>query len=292
MTVLSTQARGLEPYRGKVRDVYDLGDRLVLVASDRISAFDWILPNGVPDKGKILTQLSRFWLEHLGLPNHFLSMDVEEMGAPFAEQADVFAGRSMLVRKTKVVPFECVVRGYLAGSFWKEYRETGRVASHELPPGMQESQQLQQPIFTPATKATEGHDENVSVATMASSVGAELTAELERRSIDIYQRGAALAAEKGIILADCKFEFGQLPSGELLLIDEVLTPDSSRFWPADEYEPGRSQRSFDKQYVRDWLESVGFDKQSEPPEMPADVIAKTRGKYIEAYDRLTGTAWQ
>ncbi|QDU63748.1 Phosphoribosylaminoimidazole-succinocarboxamide synthase [Planctomycetes bacterium Pan216] len=287
--VLETSVPGLPRTQGKVRDLYDLGDRLVLVASDRISAFDWVLPNGVPDKGKILTQISLFWFQHLNEPNHFLSMALEEMGGAFAEHPEVFGGRSMLAKKTNVVPIECVVRGYLSGSAWKEYRQAGTVCGHELPSGLVESSPLPEPIFTPATKATSGHDENISRERMAELVGKELTRQLEVRSLSIYTRAAEHAKSCGLILADTKFEFGHLPSGELILIDEVLTPDSSRYWPADTYAAGGPQPSFDKQFVRDWLEEVGFDKNSPPPAMPEEIIVKTRQKYLDAYERLTGS---
>jgi len=274
--------------RGKVRDVYDLGDRLVIVATDRISAYDWVLPTGIPDKGRILTDMTLRWFDFLKVPNHLLDTDVRPMGKPFADQADALQGRTMLVRKAQVVPFECVVRGYLAGSGWKEYKQAGTVCGQKLPAGLKESSLLPEPIFTPATKAESGHDENIPFETMAQALGQKLAEDLRRRSLDIYQRGAEHARSKGIILADTKFEFGQLPSGEVILIDEVLTPDSSRFWPADQYKPGQGQPSFDKQFVRDWLDQSGWDKNSNPPPLPADIVDKTRRKYLEARDRL----WQ
>lgn len=289
--VLQTNVDGFPRRQGKVRDCYDLGDRMVLVATDRISAFDWVLPNGVPDKGRVLTGISTFWFKYLEVPNHLLSTQLGEMGPEFASREEVFAGRSMLVRKTKVVPFECVVRGYLSGSGWKEYQKSGTVCGARLPSGLRESDKLPEPIFTPATKADSGHDENISVERLVASVGAKLAAELSRCSVSIYQRAAKYAAERGIILADTKFEFGHTSDGKLLLIDEVLTPDSSRFWPADEYRPGGPQPSFDKQFVRDWLESIGFDKNSPPPPMPEEITRKTRSKYIEAYERLTGASF-
>jgi phosphoribosylaminoimidazole-succinocarboxamide synthase len=288
--ILETNAP-LPRRRGKVRDVYDLDDRLVLVATDRISAFDWVLPSGVPDKGRVLTRLSLWWFDRLATPNHVLSADLAEIGPPFSAEPELYSGRSVLCRKLEIVPFECVVRGYLAGSGWKEYRASGAVCGHRLPPGLLESDRLPEPIFTPATKATEGHDENITVAEMARRAGSALTARLERLSIDLYTRGAAIAAERGIILADTKFEFGLTPEGELLLADEALTPDSSRYWPADRYRPGGSPPSFDKQFVRDWLESIGFDKKSTPPEMPAEIIEKSRARYVEAFERLTGTSF-
>ncbi len=272
--------------QGKVRDVYDLGGRLVIVATDRISAFDWVLPTPIPDKGRILTALTLFWLRWLKVPNHFLSDQAVDLPAEF--QAPEFAGRSMLVHKTEVLPIECVVRGYLAGSGSKDYRRTGAVCGVSLPEGMQESQRLPEPIFTPASKAESGHDENISFDQTIAAVGRVAATELRTRSLDIYNRASAYAATKGVILADTKFEWGRLPSGEIILIDEVLTPDSSRFWPADGYAPGGSQPSFDKQFVRDWLESTTWDKNSPPPELPATVVERTRAKYLEAFERLTG----
>ncbi|MBV9125508.1 MAG: phosphoribosylaminoimidazolesuccinocarboxamide synthase, partial [Planctomycetes bacterium] len=236
--------------RGKVRDNYDLGDRLVIVATDRISAFDWVLPTGIPDKGRVLTGLTRFWLNFLGVPNHLLSTDLADLPAAFASQPEVFAGRTMLVRKAAVVPVECVVRGYLAGSGWKEYRRDGTVCGIGLPAGLQESQQLPEAIFTPSTKEEVGHDVNISVQEMARITGPEVADELRTRSLDVYRRAADYARARGIILADTKFEWGRLPDGKIILIDEVLTPDSSRFWPLDQYRPGSSPPSFDKQFVR------------------------------------------
>jgi phosphoribosylaminoimidazole-succinocarboxamide synthase len=284
--LLRSDIAGVPVRRGKVRDVYDLGDRLVIVATDRLSAFDWVLPTPIPGKGRILTALTLFWLDFLHVPNHLLSTDVMEMGEPFAPHADVLAGRTMLVRKTRVVPFECVVRGYLAGSGWKEYRATQSVCGVPLPAGLRESQRLPEPIFTPATKAEAGHDENVSFDVMAADVGDDLAADLRDRSLDVYLKAAEHAASRGIILADTKFEWGTLADGTVLLIDEVLTPDSSRFWPADQYRVGASPPSFDKQYVRDWLESTGWDKQSPPPPLPPEVVERTAAKYREAFERL------
>jgi phosphoribosylaminoimidazole-succinocarboxamide synthase len=277
---------------GKVRDIYDLGDRLVIVATDRISAFDWVLPNGIPDKGRVLTGLTLFWLDYLKVPSHLVSADLRQLPAPFSGQAQPLAGRTMLVRKAQVVPIECVVRGYLAGSGWKEYRQQGKVCGVALPPGLRESEQLPEPIFTPATKEETGHDINISFDRMAEIAGRKLADELRRLSIDLYQRGARYARERGIIIADTKFEWGQLPSGEIILIDEVLTPDSSRFWPVDRYQPGHSPPACDKQFVRDWLESTRWDKNSEPPALPPEVVARTREKYREAYQRLTGQPLQ
>lgn len=289
--ILSTDAGGLPCVRGKVRDIYDLGDRLVLVATDRISAFDWVLPTGIPDKGKVLTAISLFWFQTLGEPHHLLSTRLEEMGAPFALRPEVFAGRSMLVRKLKVIPIECVARGYLSGSGWKEYRASGTVCGQKLPAGLVESAALPEPIFTPATKAASGHDENISFEKMVAAIGAERAAELRRRTLTIYGMAAEMASKKGIVVADTKFEFGQDDEGQIYLIDEVLTPDSSRFWPRDTYRPGGAQLSYDKQYVRDWLESVDFDKNSPPPPLPDKVVEFTRAKYVEAYERLTGRSF-
>ena len=272
--------------RGKVRDIYDLGDRLVLVATDRISAFDWVLPTPIPDKGRILTALTLFWLDFLRIPNHLLSTDLAAMGPEFVAQRKALEGRTCLVKKTEVVPIECVVRGYLAGSGWKEYQKTGTVCGIPLPPGLRQGARLPEPIFTPATKAESGHDENIAFSQMAHFVGTELAADLQERSLDLYRRAADHARCRGIILADTKFEWGRLPGGEVILIDEVLTPDSSRFWPADQYHVGVSPPSYDKQFVRDWLESTPWDKNSPPPELPAEIVERTRAKYEEAYQRL------
>jgi phosphoribosylaminoimidazole-succinocarboxamide synthase len=285
--VLETNLPGIPLRRGKVRDVYDLGDALLLVSTDRISAFDWIMPNGIPDKGRILTQLSEFWFGLLGEPNHLITSNVAEMNLPAGIDTTPLVGRSMLVRKTQVVPIECVVRGYLAGSGWKEYRQAQQVCGVKLPAGLQESSQLAEPIFTPATKAESGHDENISYEQMAAAVGEQVASELRQRSLDVYRRGAEYARQRGIIIADTKFEWGQTADG-LILIDEVLTPDSSRFWPADDYAAGRAQQSFDKQFVRDWLEQSGWDKNSPPPALPDEVVTKTRAKYLEALEKLAG----
>ncbi len=289
--IRETTIPGLPVRRGKVRDVYDLGDRLLLVSTDRLSAFDWVLPTGIPDKGRVLTQISAFWFDRLGVPNHLISTDVERMDLPPGIDRRILAGRTTLCRKTEVVPIECVVRGYLAGSGWSEYRQRGTVCGIALPAGLVESSRLDEPIFTPATKASAGHDENISFDRMVEIAGRDLAEELRRRSIDVFKRGSAYALERGIIIADTKFEFG-LVGDELLLIDEALTPDSSRFWPADEYIPGHSQPSFDKQFVRDWLSTTTWDKNSPPPALPDDIVAKTREKYIEAYQRLTGKKFQ
>ena len=264
---------GVPVRRGKVRDIYDLGDRLLLVSTDRLSAFDWVLPTAIPDKGRVLTQLAAFWFGLLGEPNHLITTEVEEMDLPPGADRRMLAGRSTLCRKTEVVPIECVVRGYLAGSGWKEYRQSGTVCGIKLPAGLTESARLPEPIFTPATKAAEGHDENIPFERMVEITGRDLAEELRRRSLRIFQRGSEHARQRGILIADTKFEFGRL-GDELLLIDEVLTPDSSRFWPADQYAPGRGQPSFDKQFVRDWLSSTGWDKNSPPPPLPDDVVAQ------------------
>jgi len=285
--VRETSLPGLPVRRGKVRDIYDLGDQLLLVSTDRISAFDFILPTGIPQKGQVLTQIAAFWFDLLKEPNHLITTDVEKMDLPEGVDREQLAGRSTLCRKTEVVPIECVVRGYLAGSGWKEYQQNGTVCGIELPEGLAESSQLPEPIFTPATKAEQGdHDENISFERMVDIVGREVAEELRSRSLDVFNRGSQYARERGIIIADTKFEFGRL-GDELILIDEVLTPDSSRFWPADQYEPGHGQPSFDKQFVRDWLLASDWDRQSPPPPLPDDVVAKTREKYIEAYERLT-----
>jgi phosphoribosylaminoimidazole-succinocarboxamide synthase len=285
--LLRTDISGYACRRGKVRDVYDLGEQLIIVATDRISAFDWVLPNGIADKGRVLTSLTLFWLDFLGVPNHHVASELASLPGPFASRPEL-RGRTMLVRKTAVVPFECVVRGYLAGSGWKEYRQQGAVCGVPLPVGLRESERLSTPIFTPATKEESGHDINVSLARMAEAVGGELARELACRTIDVYNRAADHARTKGIIIADTKFEWGELPSGDVLLIDEVLTPDSSRFWPMDQYRPGTTPPSFDKQFVRDWLTGCGWDRNSPPPPLPADVVARTRDKYLEAHERLTG----
>jgi len=286
--LLQSDVTGFPCRRGKVRDVYDVGDRLVIVATDRISAFDWVLPTGIPDKGRVLTGLTRFWLDQEPVPNHLLGTDVRALPEPFQKQADVLAGRIMLVRKAEVVPIECVVRGHLAGSGWKEYQRDGTVCGLPLPAGLLQSAMLPEPIFTPATKEESGHDLNISFERMAELVGTDVADNLRRRSVDLYRRAARYARERGIIIADTKFEWGRLADGAIILIDEVLTPDSSRFWPADTYRPGTSPPSFDKQFVRDWLETTGWDKNSPPPELPADVVTRTREKYLEAYERLTG----
>ena len=285
--VLHSCIPGIPVRRGKVRDVYDFGDRLLFVASDRISAFDYILPNGIPRKGEVLTRLSLFWFARLGVNHHVITSDLSTLPLPAAADLAELAARSMVVTKTEVVPVECVVRGYLAGSGWKEYQKSGTVCGIALPKGLKESSQLPEPIFTPATKAETGHDENISFEQMCSIVGTDLSVRLRELSLQVYQEGCSHARTKGIIIADTKFEFG-LKGDDILLIDEVMTPDSSRFWPADDYAAGRGQASFDKQFVRDWLETSGWDKNSDPPNLPEDVIQRTSQRYIEAYERLTG----
>jgi phosphoribosylaminoimidazole-succinocarboxamide synthase len=291
--VTQTKLGNLPVRRGKVRDIYDLGSELLLVATDRISAFDWVLPTGIPDKGRVLAQTSAFWFGRLDEPHHMKSTDIADVKLPAGVDPAPLVGRSMLVYRTEVVPIECVVRGYLSGSGWKEYQKHGTVCGIPLPAGLQESDPLAEPIFTPATKAETGHDENISFEKMIELVGRDVADELRRRSLAVYRRGAEHALARGIIIADTKFEWGRL-GDKLILIDEVLTPDSSRFWPADSYRPGGPQPSFDKQFVRDWLETTGWDKNSPPPELPPAVVAKTRDKYIEAFERLTGTpfAWK
>ncbi len=292
-SVLKTSMDNLPVRRGKVRDIYDLGDQLLLVSTDRISAFDWVLPTGIPDKGRVLTQISKFWFDRLNEPNHVITTDIEQVNLPEGVDRTPLAGRSMLVRKTEVVPIECVVRGYLSGSGWKEYKQSQSVCGIPLPAGLSESDQLDEPIFTPATKEQSGHDENISFERMVELVGPDVSEELRRRSLAVYQRGAQYARSRSIIIADTKFEWGVV-GDEIILIDEVLTPDSSRFWPADLYRPGQSQPSYDKQFVRDWLETTSWDKNSPPPELPEEIVAETRAKYIEAYERLTGEtfAWK
>ena len=280
--------------RGKVRDIYAVGDDLLIVATDRISAFDYVLGSGIPDKGKVLTQLSAFWFERMGdlVPHHVIATDVARYPAALQRHADVLEGRSMLCRRTRPVPIECVARGYLSGSGWKEYQQTGSVCGVALPDGLRESDRLPQPIFTPATKAESGHDINISEDEAGKIVGGDLVARLKALTLEIYRRGCAHAESKGIIIADTKFEFGLVgggdPASDVVLIDEVLTPDSSRFWPQDEYRPGRGVPSFDKQYVRDYLEEIRWNKQPPVPTLPDEVVFRTREKYVEAFRRLSG----
>ena len=278
--------------RGKVRDVYDAGETaLLLVASDRISAFDVVLPNPIPDKGRVLTGLSLFWFDRVKdlVPNHVITADRARFPAPF-DRETALAGRAMLVKRAEVIPVECVARGYLSGSGWKEYRRSGSVCGLALSPGLVESDRLPEPIFTPTTKAAQGHDLPITAEETAELVGLGLAEKLKELTLTIYERAAAIALERGIILADTTLEFG-FGGGELLLIDEVCTPDSSRFWPADHYEPGRAQPSFDKQYVRDWLDASGWDHESTPPELPPEVVARTAEIYREAYRRIAGEPW-
>jgi phosphoribosylaminoimidazole-succinocarboxamide synthase len=317
--LLQTDLDGLTLHRrGKVRDVYEIGDELLIVATDRISAFDYVLGSGIPDKGKVLTQLSGFWFERMGdlVPHHLISMEVEQFPAAARAHADQLRGRTMLVRRTEPVPIECVARGYLSGSGWKEYQQSGCVCGVRLPRGLRESDRLPEPIFTPATKADTGHDINISEGEAGRLIGEDLLAKLKALTLEIYSRGVAHAESKGIIIADTKFEFGlasaspnasrrsaDLSAGarrakaeggkaddpEIVLIDEVLTPDSSRFWPQDRYEAGHGQPSFDKQFVRDYLEEIKWNKQPPVPSLPDDVIQRTRDKYVEAFRVLTGS---
>ena len=284
--LLQTSLVGLPVKRGKVRDIYDLGDQLLMVSTDRISAFDWVLPTGIPDKGRVLTQMTAFWFRRLDVPHHLLSLELDPSRLPTGTDIGTLTGRSMLVRKCDVIPVECVVRGYLEGSGWREYQQTGSVCGISLPAGLQQGSRLEEPIFTPATKAEQGHDINISFTEMAAVVGQQTASELRERSLEIYRQGSKYAWQQGIIIADTKFEWGW-HDGQIILIDEALTPDSSRFWPVDHYQPGRSQPSYDKQFVRDWLSATDWDKNSPPPELPTEIVSKTRDKYIEAYERLT-----
>jgi len=288
--VLQTNIAGIEPMRGKVRDIYDLADKLLIVATDRISAFDVVMANGIPCKGVILTQISLFWFDFLSgdVEHHLVTDDVSSFPAPFCEFEKRLAGRSMLVKKVEVLPIECVVRGYLAGSGWREYQATQSVCGVKLPEGLRQCEKLPELIFTPATKAERGtHDENISFERCVEIIGAEQASYVRDKSVDIFTKASDYAESKGIILADTKFEWG-VSDGKIILIDEVLTPDSSRFWPADKYEVGRDQESFDKQFVRNYLEDINFDKSGPGVELPDDIAAKTSAKYIEAYERLTG----
>jgi phosphoribosylaminoimidazole-succinocarboxamide synthase len=277
--------------RGKVRDVYDLGDKLLLVATDRISAFDFVLPSLIPDKGKILTQISKFWFDFTAYicPNHLLTMEFSQYPPPLQKHKDLLDKRSMLVKKTKVIPVECVVRGYLAGSGWKEYKELGKTSGIKLPPGLKESDRLPNPIFAPATKAEEGHDLNISFKEMEKIVGDdELAQKVKKTSLKLYQKASLYALSKGIIIADTKFEFG-LDGNDLILVDEIFTPDSSRFWPLQSYKPGKSQASLDKQFVRDYLLSSSWDRNSVPPPLPSQIIEQTAARYFEIYSLLSGS---
>jgi len=295
--ILQTTLAGRRPDRqGKVRDIFDFGDRLLIVASDRISAFDYVLGSGIPDKGKVLSQISTFWFTRTRsiVRNHVVSTDPADFPAEARSAADVLRGRSMLVTRTEPLPIECVARGYLSGSGWKDYRSTGAICGIPLPAGLAESDRLPRPIFTPATKAQSGHDINISEADAAKLVSPAIVEKARDLTLALYAEGAAYAESRGIIVADTKFEFGLLPGagGELILIDEMLTPDSSRFWPKDGYAPGGPQPSFDKQFVRDYLEQIRWNKQPPVPSLPADVVAKTREKYVEAFRRLTGSELQ
>ena len=293
--LLDTCLNGHAPdARGKVRDIYQTNDSLVMVATDRISAFDYVLGSGIPDKGKVLTQLSAFWFARTAhiVPNHVVTTDVRQYPIEMRPHEALLRGRSMLVRRTTPLPIECVARGYLSGPGWKEYRDTGRVCGIALPSGLRESDRLDDPIFTPATKAATGHDINISEGEAGTIVGGALIGRLKKLTLELYRFGAQHAASRGIVLADTKFEFGLLPSGELLLIDEAMTPDSSRYWPLDSYRPGGPQPSFDKQFVRDYLETIGWNKQPPVPALSEEVVRKTREKYLEAYRRLTGEELQ
>ena len=273
--------------QGKVRDVYDLGEQLLIVSTDRISAFDWVLPGGIPGKGVVLTQLSKFWFDKLTVNHHLLSTQLPDMLDISDAQRQALQGRVMVTKKAQVIPFECVVRGYLEGSGWREYQQSGEICGIRLPAGLQQCDRLPEPIFTPTTKAEQGHDMNVTFDEMASQLGRELAEQLRELSLAVYLQGAQLAQSRGILIADTKFEWGW-HGNDLLLIDEVLTPDSSRFWPLEAYNPGTSQASFDKQFVREWLMSSSWDRNSPPPPLPAEVIAGTQRKYLEVYERLTG----
>ena len=272
--------------QGKVRDVYDLGDRLLIISTDRISAFDWVMPNGIPDKGKILNQLSLFWFRTLGVEHHILD-DTLPDSIQALDPEGVLRGRSVIARKAQVVPFECVIRGYLEGSGWRDYQKTGCICGIPLPSGLRQCDRLAQPLFTPATKAETGHDENVSFETMRASLGEAVAEELKERSIAIYERGNEITRPRGILIADTKLEWGWF-EGRLILIDEVLTPDSSRFWPSDRWQPGGPQPSFDKQFLREYLDQTGWDKNSPPPNLPQAIVEHTRERYLAAYEQITG----
>ena len=285
--LLTTSIPGYPKRSGKVRDIYEVGDRLVMVATDRISAYDVVMPNGIPDKGRVLTQISLFWFDKLGelTPHHVISSALKDL--PEELRSEELDGRFMLCKKCDVVPIECVVRGYLAGSGWREYQKSQSVCGIVLPSGLKQCSKLPAPIFTPATKAASGHDENISQERVAELVGEETAAELKARSISVYTAAAEYAAERGVVIADTKFEWGRTDDGELILIDEALTPDSSRFWPADSYKPGKDQASFDKQFVRNYLDKIKFSRRPPAPVLPTNIVQKTRDKYIEAYTLLT-----
>ena len=289
MDVLTVDLPGIKKLRsGKVREVFDLGERLLIVSTDRISAFDCILPTAIPDKGRVLTQLSRFWFERLDfVPNHVSELGPGAYPEMLKPHEEMLAGRSMIVERAMPLPVECVVRGYLAGSGWEDYQRTGGIRGHQLPPGLRQAEKLPEPIFTPSTKATSGHDENISWHQCRGLLGDEVAIQVRDWSIELYEHARAMAAQRGILIADTKFEFGMV-GGDLVLIDEALTPDSSRFWLTDEYEIGTSPVSFDKQYVRDYLETLDWDKTDPAPKLPPEVAARTAEKYVEAYTRLTG----
>lgn len=292
--ILQTEIGNVDCTHGKVRDIYDLGDSLLIAASDRLSAFDVIMKSGIPYKGQVLTQISKFWFEFLEgvVESHLITDDVSQFPEPFCNYPEQLAGRTMLVKKTKVLPVECVIRGYITGSGWKEYQQNSTVCGIQLPAGLKQCERLPELIFTPATKAEIGeHDENIDFNRCVDIIGAENAAYVRDKSVEIFQKASAHAASRGILLADTKFEWG-VTDGKIILIDEVLTPDSSRFWPADKYEPGRDQESFDKQFVRNYLEEIDFDKSGEGVILPDDIIKKTSAKYIEAYERLTGKTFQ
>ncbi len=279
-----------KPFKtGKVRDMFDLGDKLLIVVTDRISAFDCVFPNLIPEKGKVLNSISAFWFDFTKdiVPNHMITTDVSEYPSPFNEYAEELQGRSMLVKKLDIIPAECIVRGYLEGSGLKDYKKTGKICGIELPEGMKQADRLQEPVFTPSTKAEEGHDQNVTFEELCREIGDELANKLKSASLALYKAVSEYALEKGLILADTKFEFGML-DGELVVADEMFTPDSSRFWDASDFEPGRAQKSFDKQYLREYLETLDWDKTPPAPRLPVDVIEKTKEKYLEAYKILTG----
>lgn len=275
--------------KGKVRDIYEVDDKLLLIVTDRISAFDWVLPEAIPNKGICLTQISAFWFDYFKdiIPNHMISADITEFPTELQQYIDQLYGRSMLVKKAEVLPIECIVRGYISGSAWKSYQKDNTVCGMKLPSGMQESEQFDEPLFTPSTKAETGHDENISYEEMEKIIGASDAAKLKELSLKIYKTAAEYARKKGIIIADTKFEFGKI-GDQIIIVDELLTPDSSRFWPADEYQPGKGQPSFDKQYVRDYLSTTDWDKNSDPPHLPNEVVSGTEKRYLEAYEKLTG----
>ncbi|MFO8078559.1 MAG: phosphoribosylaminoimidazolesuccinocarboxamide synthase [Thermoplasmatota archaeon] len=275
--------------KGKVRDIYEVDDKLLLIVTDRVSAFDWVLPEAIPNKGICLTQISAFWFDYFkdNIANHMISADVAEFPSELQEYTDQLYGRSMLVKKAEVLPIECIVRGYISGSAWRSYKKDNTVCGIKLPSGMQESDQFDEPLFTPSTKAETGHDENISYEEMEKIIGAEDAAKLKELSLKIYTTAAEYARKKGIIIADTKFEFGKI-GDQIIIVDELLTPDSSRFWPADEYQPGKGQPSFDKQYVRDYLSTTDWDKNSDPPHLPNEVVSGTEKRYLEAYEKLTG----